>query len=192
MAQYDPDKHHRCSIRLKGYDYTLPGAYFVTLNTRRGEHLFGEIVDGEIQLSEYGEIVQDCWNETPEHFARADLDAFVVMPNHIHLVIILTDSQSTACRALTDCAPTPTFGKPISDSLPTIIRSLKSAVTKRINELRDTSGVPVWQRNYYARCMHRAASSAPNANLTPFAGTSSVIQLNGTRIQKTQSALPDK
>jgi len=151
MARYDPDKHHRRSIRLKGYDYALSGAYFVTLNTQHGEHLFGEIVDGEMQLNEYGEIVQACWDETPAHFARVELDAFVVMPNHVHLIVILTDdaSRGTACRA-----PTPTFGKPIPDSLPTIIRSFKSAITKRINELRDTPGAPVWQRNYYEHVIH--------------------------------------
>jgi putative transposase len=149
MARYDPGKHRRRSIRLKGYDYALPGAYFVTLNTWHREHLFGEIVDGEMQLSEYGELVQDCWDETPAHFARVQLDAFVVMPNHVHLVIILTDSDTsrgTACRARA-----PTFGKSIPDSLPTIIRSLKSAVTKRVNELRETPSAPVWQRNYYER-----------------------------------------
>lgn len=154
MGQYDPDKHHRRSIRLKGYDYALPGAYFVTLNTWRGEHLFGKIVDGKVQLSKYGKIVSACWDETPAHFARVEPDAFVVMPNHVHLIVILADddlSRGTACRAPTDYAPAPMFGKPIPDSLPTIIRSFKSATTKRINRLRDTPGAPVWQRNYYER-----------------------------------------
>jgi putative transposase len=151
MAQYNPDRHHRRSIRLKGYDYALPGAYFVTLNTWHGKHLFGRIVDDKMQLTEYGEIVRTCWDETLAHFSRVELDTFVVMPNHVHLIIILTDSRGTREPAPTDCAPTPTFGKPIPDSLPTIIRSLKSAITKRINELRDTPGAPVWQRNYYER-----------------------------------------
>ena len=148
MSRYDPDRHHRRSIRLKGYDYTLPGAYFVTINTWHRVHLFGKVVDGQMQLSEYGEIVAACWAETPTHFAHVELDAFVVMPDHVHLVVILTDSEGTACRALTT-GHTPAFGKPISGSCPTIIRSLKSAVTKRINELRNTPGAPVWQRNYY-------------------------------------------
>ena len=102
-----------------------------------------------MQLSEYGKIVSACWDETPAHFARVEQDIFVVMPNHVHLIVILTDddpSRGTACRA-----PTPMFGKPIPDSLPTIIRSFKSAATKRINTLRDTPGASVWQRNYYER-----------------------------------------
>jgi REP element-mobilizing transposase RayT len=122
--------------------------------------LFGKVVDGEMQLSEYGKIVAACWEETPMHFPHVELDAFVVMPDHVHLIVILTDdqvtergetaSEGTACRALTK-GQTRTFGKPISGSLPTVIRSLKSAVTKRINELRHTPGAPVWQRGYYER-----------------------------------------
>jgi REP element-mobilizing transposase RayT len=116
MPRYDPDKHHRRSIRLKGYDYALPGAYFVTLNTRHRELLFGEIVNGEMQLNEYGKIVQTCWHETPAHFVRVELDAFVVMPNHVNLVIFLTDhdtSGGTACRA-----PNSDFRKPNSRLAP--------------------------------------------------------------------------
>jgi len=143
--KYDPKKHHRRSIRLKGYDYSQPGAYFITLVTQDRACLFGEVVDGEMRLNAWGKIARQCWFDIPVHFPHAALDAFVVMPNHIHGVIIIVGDRGTACRA-----PTPEqFGKPVAGSIPTIIRSYKSAVAKRINEHRGTPGAPVWQRNYF-------------------------------------------
>lgn len=86
------------------------------------------------------------WKEIPEHFENSEFDYFVIMPNHMHGIVI-PGGTSTACRADT----TESFGKPVPGSLPTIIRSYKSAVTKRINEPRSTPGKYVWQRNYYER-----------------------------------------
>ena len=76
--------HHRLSIRLKGYDYAQAGAYFVTICTQNRQCLFGDIVDGEMRLNANGREVQALWNELPNRFARLELDAFVVMPNHVH------------------------------------------------------------------------------------------------------------
>jgi len=86
---YDPEKHHRRSIRLKGYDYTQPGAYFVTICTQNREFLFGDIVDGAMRLNLFGEIVRDEWFKTAEVQQNVILYLyeFVVMPNHIHGVI---------------------------------------------------------------------------------------------------------
>ena len=99
-------------------------------------------------LSEWGEIVAVCWDEVPRHFRDVELDGFIVMPNHIHGILIIMDNgRGTACRAPT----VEQFGKPVANSLPTIIRSFKSATTKRINEIRSTPGMPVWQRNYLPR-----------------------------------------
>jgi creatinine amidohydrolase/Fe(II)-dependent formamide hydrolase-like protein len=89
--KYDPNLHHRRSIRLKGYDYSQAGAYFVTVNTHQGEALLGEIVAGEMQLNDWGQIVAHCWNDIPEHFPHADTDEFIIMPNHIHGIVIITD-----------------------------------------------------------------------------------------------------
>ena len=167
---YDPDRHHRRSIRLKGYDYSRPGIYLVTICTQGRECLFGQIVDGEMQLNHAGRIAQDEWLRSAELRPRVTLDAFVVMPNHIHGIIILTDrrrgtlQRAPAERAPTERTPTeraPTverFGKPTSDSIPTIVRLFKSAATKRINEMRRTPGVPVWQRNYYEHIVRTDAS----------------------------------
>jgi REP element-mobilizing transposase RayT len=88
---YDPQRHHRRSIRLKGYDYTQPGAYFITICTHGRECLFGEIIDGEMHLNEAGQIVVQTWQDLPNHVPNVQLDAFVVMPNHVHGIIIITD-----------------------------------------------------------------------------------------------------
>jgi putative transposase len=149
--RYEPERHHRRSIRLKGYDYRQAGAYFITLVTQNRACLFGEVVDGEMRLNAYGEIVRDCWLSIPEHFPRVLLDAFVVMPNHVHGIIVLSDTRAAGTRrgALQQPPETEQFSKPVAGSIPTIVRSFKSAVTKRINEHRGAPGTPVWQRNYH-------------------------------------------
>jgi len=149
-----PTKHHRRSIRLKRYDYTQPGAYFITICTHNRQCLFGKVVNGEMLLNALGEIVRDEWRHTAEIRPNVGLDAFVIMPNHIHGVIVIhaDTRRGTLQRAPTIEQHVPTteqFGKPTSNSIPTIIRLFKSAVTKRINEMRGTPGIPVWQRNYY-------------------------------------------
>jgi len=88
---YDPEKHHRRNIRLKGYDYTQPGAYFIAICTHGRECLFGEIIDGEMHLNEAGQIVVQTWQDLPNHGPSVQLDAFVVMPNHVHGIIIITE-----------------------------------------------------------------------------------------------------
>ena len=152
--RYGPDKHHRRSIRLHGYDYTQAGAYFVTVTTRDKQCLFGDVVEEEIRLSEFGKVVWKSWHEIPEHLSGVRMDEFVVMPNHVHGILLIPDNRrGTACRA-----PTPErFGRPVSGSLPTIVRSFKSVSTKRINRIRSTPGTPVWQRNYYERVIRSEA-----------------------------------
>jgi len=166
--KYDPERHHRRSIRLQDWDYAGEGAYFVTICTHERLCLFGEAVDGEIRLNEYGQIARACWEEIPLHFSHAQSDVFVVMPNHVHGIIILATPvgarhavplQGHAVPLQWHAVPLQNavplhgqnggFGKPVPGSIPTIIRSFKSAVTKRVNALRDVPGVPVWQRNYY-------------------------------------------
>jgi len=105
----------------------------------------GDVVNGEMRLNELGQVVKSEWLKTAEIRDNVKLDAFVIMPNHIHGIVVITDNcRGTACRA-----PTEQFGKPTPGSLSTIVRSFKSAVTKRINEMRHTPGIPIWQRNYY-------------------------------------------
>ncbi len=143
-------RFHRRSIRLKEFDYSSENGYFITCVTRDRYCLFGQIVKGEMLLNEFGEIVRKEWFHTAELRPNIELmdDEFVVMPNHIHGIIWITNGS----RGTLQRAPTPTieqFGKPVSNSIPTIIRLFKSTTTKQINLLRQTPGKPVWQRNYY-------------------------------------------
>ncbi len=150
---HDSDNHHRRSLRLQGYDYTQEGAYFVTVCLRDRACLFGDISDGKMILNDAGLIAEKHWHDIPAHFPHIELDEFVIMPNHIH-GIILINCRGTACRAPT----TEQFGKPVAGSLPTIIRSFKSAVTKRFNSSYNGSGYRIWQRNYYEHIIRDDAS----------------------------------
>lgn len=146
---YDPNKHHRRSIRLKNYDYSQPGAYFITICTHNRQCLFGEIVNGEMVLNEYGEIAKQCWLEIPVHFPHVQLDEFVIMPNHVHGIIIVGSRHALTLQIAVPPQQIEQFGKPTHGSIPTIIRSYKSACTKQINIIHQSPANPVWQRNYY-------------------------------------------
>jgi putative transposase len=155
------DIHHRRSIRLKDYDYAQTGAYFVTVCAWKKEYLFGEIKDGEMMLNEHGEIVAKCWHDLPNHYHHAQLDEFVIMPNHVLGIIMLTAVVGAGFKpALTKPAlvetrwaglkPAPTKNTPAKRHvLPEIIRAFKTFSSRRVNIIRTTSGVPLWQRNYY-------------------------------------------
>ena len=87
--------HHRKSIRLKDYDYSQAGAYFITICTHERQALFGQIVDGQMQLNSLGEIVQATWSALIEHYADIHLGAFVIMPNHVHGIIEIKKEEVT-------------------------------------------------------------------------------------------------
>ena len=168
---FNPDIHHRRSIRLREYDYSSAGACFVTICTFQREYLFGEVVEGEMRLNDAGVAAVECWQGIPDHFPHVELDEFVVMPNHIHAIIVMNDFvgarhaspgfetpiQSTTSKAWVPQTTTQqtraTHASPLRGPKPrsigTIAGAFKSAVTKRINALRDNPGCPVWQRNYY-------------------------------------------
>ncbi len=139
----------RKSIRLKGYDYSQPGAYFVTIVTQNRENLFGEIVDDKMILNEYGKIVDKFWHSLPEKYQNIELDEFIVMPNHIHGIIIINER---VIRELPQ-RESPKRENDIKNRrkmiLPKIIGYFKMNTAKQINILRKTLGLPVWQRNYY-------------------------------------------
>ena len=118
----------------------------MTINTFNRDCTFGNVVDGTMSLNESGKIVDGCWREIPDHFPHVELDEFVIMPNHVHAIIIIVwEQRSVGARQREQ------FGKPAHGTLPTIIRSFKSAPTKRINEIRNSEGEPAWQRNYLPR-----------------------------------------
>ncbi len=116
---------------------------------------YGEVVDGKMRFNPFGELVQMTWHGLPHHVDDIVLDAFVVMPNHVHGIIVLMHSVVGATHAspLPNASPlqqpSPRPCGPQPQSIPTIVGSFKSAVTKRVNQMRGTAGAPVWQRNYY-------------------------------------------
>jgi REP element-mobilizing transposase RayT len=147
--KYNLEIHHRRSIRLKEYNYAQAGAYYVTICVKNKECLFGDIKNGESLLNEYGKIVETEWLQTGNVRTNVELDEFIVMPNHFHGIIII-NAGNNCSRGMARHAPTERqFAKPIANSLPTIIGSFKSAVSKSINRIRNTPGAPVWHRNYY-------------------------------------------
>jgi REP element-mobilizing transposase RayT len=139
--------HHRHSIRLPDFDYSQPGEYYITIVTHERQHLFGKIVDFEMQLNDLGKIVMDCWSTIPDHFTNVDLGEYVVMPNHFHGIIHIIDDNG---RGTIYRAPTvERFGHPVAGSIPTIIRTFKAAVTRDAGRVLNISGI--WQRNYFER-----------------------------------------
>ena len=129
--------HHRRSIRLQGYDYSLLGAYFVTICTQNRVCLFGEIADGKIVLNNAGKIAKQCWLEIPNHFPNVSLDQYVIMPNHVHGIIIINgndDKTNMNNVGVQNFEPLQIkqnqFRKIIPRSIGTIIRGYKIGVTK--------------------------------------------------------------
>ncbi|HVA00112.1 MAG TPA: transposase [Terriglobia bacterium] len=102
---YDPRLHHRRSIRLRGYDYAGGGAYFVTICTRAKKCLFGEIVEGSMILNEAGNLVQRIWHTLPQRFGSLVLDAFQMMPNHLHAIFVLPGPGLEPALAVATGAP---------------------------------------------------------------------------------------
>jgi len=164
MPRYDPQKHHRRSIRLKGWDYRKPGWYYVTMVVQNRECLFGKVVHGEMVLNEYGKICDQCWLSITDHFDNVKLDKYQIMPNHLHGIIVIEPNENDDVGDVDDLVgsrhaltlhkrqndhPIREFGKPLSHSLSTIIGSFRSAVSNQINKCRQTPGAKLWQRNYW-------------------------------------------
>ena len=131
----------RRSMRLPEYDYTRGGVYFVTICTYRFASLFGRIVNGNVQLNGLGRLVEEEWRRTAEIRPSVDVDLFVVMPNHVHGLLRISDSQA-------ECIPE--VSTTISaNSLGSIIAQFKSIVTKRSRSLANSPSLSIWKRNYY-------------------------------------------
>jgi putative transposase len=151
-TKYNPQIHRRRSIRLKGYDYALAGAYFITLCTYHHENLFGEIAGGKMHLNELGQILQEEWEKSAEIRAEIELDEWVIMPNHFHGIVFIHDmgdsgrgDRPVACTGMDANVAT----GPARKSIGALMSGFKSAATIQINIHRRTPRVPVWQRNYW-------------------------------------------
>lgn len=153
---HDPEQHARRSLHLQGYNYSQAGAYFVTICTHNRKCLFGEVVGGEMRINSSARIVQVCWDDLPRHYGRVELDAFVIMPNHVHGIIVLADPEDVgagfkpAHPTRAGLKPAPTSSKGLKrHGLPEIVRAFKTFSAHHINRMRYTTGMPVWQRSYY-------------------------------------------
>ena len=134
----DPRPRRR-SLRLPGYDYSQPGAYFITACTQNRVMLFGEVIDGDVRQNEMGTIVQQIWDDLPTHYRGIDRDGFIVMPNHVHGIIILAD------------------GSERHHAIPEIVRGFKTFSARRVNERAGRRGV-LWQRGYYEHVIRNEKS----------------------------------
>jgi putative transposase len=154
---------NRHSIRLSGYDYTQPGAYFLTICTYQRVHLFGEIKEGRMFSNAVGEIAEEEWRRSAQLRRNLRLDEFILMPNHLHGVVwlIIPDNPVAANGVRPDCIrhPKERLVAPVSGSLGAFVAGFKAAVTRRVNQQRLAAATtPVWQRNYYEHIVRRAES----------------------------------
>ena len=155
-------KPKRKSNRLKGYDYSDPGYYFVTLCAKNRKYFFGEISEKRMQLNDAGKMVKRVWDEVPVFYPDISVDEFVIMPNHIHGIIIINSQDNVGagpCACPKDLETT--YGQPrgvaptiIKLSLPDIVHRFKSMTTRQyINGVKQKNWMPfdgkLWQRNYY-------------------------------------------
>lgn len=148
---YSPDIHHRRSIRLKGYDYTQAGTYFVTICVQHRMCLLGEICDKIMRHNAAGQMIQAVWNELPQHYPGVAIDAFVAMPNHVHGIILLTGIDQVNADQTT---------APVL-SLPEVVHRFKSLTTAQYRKGVSEGGWKpfpgkLWQRNYYEHIVRDA------------------------------------
>ncbi len=153
------DRYRIDSIRLKDWDYRSEGAYFITICTKNRECLFGEIKNQKTFLSNTGKIAEKYWIDIPKHFGHVELDAFVIMPNHIHGIIIINEiyddrdvvnngGRDVACNVSTEADNEfMSTISPKSKSLSVVIRSYKSAVKQWCNKNNHCNFS--WQERFY-------------------------------------------
>jgi putative transposase len=158
MDNYNPDIHHRKSIRLQGYNYSQSGLYFITIFIQDRRCLFGNIVHENnvdlIVLNDAGKIADECWLEIPKHFPNAVLHEHIIMPNHLHGIIELVKNDNVRVQNNVGVQnfeplqqPINKFQKMIPHSIGSIVQGFKIGVTKWIRTNTDIKNV--WQRNYY-------------------------------------------
>jgi putative transposase len=153
MTKFNPDIHHRRSIRLKGYDYASPGTYFITICTFDRKCIFGEISGRQMKMNAIGQLVMAEWMKTPSIRPNILLGEFVIMPNHLHGLVMISGGQKK---------PEKQYGRdgkiggrngemPRSPSgtIGALVRGFKAAATRCFNEFCGTRGNPLWQRNYW-------------------------------------------
>jgi putative transposase len=124
----------RKSLRIPHYDYHQANGYFVTICTHNRTCLFGIIENGQMVPNQWGNIAQSCWLEIPNHLANVQLGEYVIMPNHIHGLIFMDNATHS--------------------TLPSIVGSYKSAVSRQINATYNPDKISIWQRSYHDQIIH--------------------------------------
>ena len=177
--KYNSEIHHNCSIRLKGYDYSSEGAYFITICVKDRECLFGEIINEKMNLSEIGKIAHNNLLGISQNVENIEIDEFVIMPNHVHVIIVINKNDVETDNVVgvinvgvgvihelhlhelhlheLHLHELPLqLNKNIPDHIkrrkmliPKVVGRYKMNVSKQINQIRNMPGVPLWQRNYY-------------------------------------------
>lgn len=142
----------RKTLRLPGYDYASRGAYFVTICTHLHKQILGKVTGTVVELSTFGNIVRQEWLSSSKLRDEIRLDIFVVMPNHVHGIVWIVSNNNVGATGRSH------LPGPRPKSLGAFIGGYKSAVTKRVNQIRNTAGAPFWQRNYYEHVIRNDAS----------------------------------
>ena len=170
MIQFDPQKHHRRSIRLKGYDYSKEGFYFITICCEDKAKIFGEIIDGKMILNDFGRIANEEWLNTGNIRQNCKLHAHIIMPDHIHGIIEILFSENSNNQIGAFKSPSHTIGAFIRGFKIATIKRIKDFILLRSGESEFASvtgellfaptefaptdiikklNFKIWQRNYY-------------------------------------------
>lgn len=174
---YNPDIHKRQSIRLKGYDYSQSGLYFITICCYQRECLFGNIINSQIILNDFGQLIKEEWLKSAEIRKEIEFDDFVIMPNHFHAIVIINQEinsdfmkndvdfqdNNVGANGRSPLGQIQSSRPKISmkpKSISSLIAGFKSATTKKINIIRNTPQNPVWQGNYYDHIIRNDESLA--------------------------------
>jgi hypothetical protein len=190
---YDPEIHHRKSIRLRGYDYSAPGRYFVTICAQEKACLFGGIADGQIALNDYGRIVENVWKELPSHFPLVELDRFVVMPNHFHAIAVIVDPRAKRVGAgfpRPDSNPSEMnvgagFPRPMSPipnqggDPPPYARWVMSSDGSSMNQQNESTNCVVWQAGVSGNAITMSTLFSAINRTGEFGITSLIIRRTG-------------
>lgn len=174
--KHNPETHHRRSIRLKGYDYSQAGMYFITICTQDKLHLFGKITNDEMVLNDPGKMIEKWWNELENKFPNIELDEFVVMPNHFHGIIQITNTDPVGadlrvCPDKYNCPDNANEremgehikGEHTGSPLHKMIQWFKTMSTNEyIRNVKNNHWPPfnkkLWQRNYYEHIIRNEKS----------------------------------
>ncbi len=157
-------------MRLPDYDYSIAGSFFVTICARDRAALFGSLQDQRFHANDLGRVVQSCWQAIPNHFPNVTLDEWVLMPNHLHGIVVNWGDKGPTCRAPADPrspgvafppvvkeAEQPNrFGPLVPNSLGSVVRAFKAAATKTARESGAWSTGTIWQRGYHERLIRTA------------------------------------